>query len=131
MEDGKIQKGGHPSHPILPGHEQPGPHQLFATGVVKVVIWGEIKRVRLAPMESGTEPLKFGRTVSKSAWTRWREKSLTNEKGELSKGTKENSTKAKVELNLKTLATTGVVVMDSANMREIIVSLTMGHNRAK
>jgi hypothetical protein len=31
-EAGKSQKGGHPSLPILPGHEQPGPHQRKCYG---------------------------------------------------------------------------------------------------
>ena len=34
-EDGKIQKGGHPTLPILAGHEQPGPHQRICYGCGK------------------------------------------------------------------------------------------------
>ena len=34
-EDGKSQKGGHPSLPILSGHDQPGPHQRICYGCGK------------------------------------------------------------------------------------------------
>ena len=39
-EDGKHQKNGHPALPILPGHDQPGPHQRKCYGC------GEIGHMR-------------------------------------------------------------------------------------
>ncbi len=121
-EDGKSQKGGHPTLPILTGHEQPGPHQHICYGCGKTGHMRGDKTCAAGPNGVWDGAPQVWKDRVKKGLSKEGGKVTGKGRGGASKGPQESAMMGEVVQREKNLATTGFEGMASAN----IVSLTKG-----
>ena len=130
-EDGKSQKWGHPSLPILAGHEQPGPHQRTCYGCGKTGHMRGDKTCSAGPNGVWDGAPQVWKDRVKKGLNKVGVESRTKLKQEFSKGTKGSEMVARGALNRKNLVIIGVVGTASANTPMLTGSLMMGLKEGK